>query len=234
MQGKIMGALALAMLAGGVGPFREGEPGTDGSVETAKAVKAKTEYTAVTMTDGRVVQFPGNRQADKTVTIEDGVVSVRIDFRNGKTVSLSSNEVSDETKQMSMGHGMSQKIGDEYSGEKDPEDMFLAAEDMVKRLKAGEWTVPRQTGDSFQGAGIVIKAIMEASGKDAEYVKNFLNGKLEKAKAAGEKLSRKDLYDGFKNPNSRTGAIIERLEREARAKSSKVNADELLTEVGGN
>ena len=43
-----------------------------------------------------------------------------------------------------------------------------------------------------------------------------LQGKLDAAKARGEKLSRQELYNSFRNPATKTGAIIKRLEEEKR------------------
>ena len=72
---------------------------------------------------------------------------------------------------------------------------------------------------------MVIKGLMEASGQTIEKVKAFLQGKLDTATAKGEKLSRQDLYNSFRNPNSEVGKIIERLEREERAKNVKLDAN---------
>ena len=207
--------------------FREGEPGVDGA---GKTPAKKTEYTAVTMKDGRVVNFAGNRQADKS-WLEDKS-GIQIDFRNGESLTLLVAELSEETKLDLLLHGASQKVGDEYSGEKNPDDMFLAADSMAERLRKGEWSVARTAGDSFSGASIVIRAIVEVTGKTVEQVKTFLNGKLEAAKAKDEKLTRADLYASFRNPASKTGVVIQRLEQEERAKGSKLNADDLLAEVG--
>ena len=208
------------------------EQATQATDEAAKAPKKVTEYTEVTMKDGAVVKFAGNRQADKTITVEGDEVTLRINFRSGDFVTLKSSEMPAATQTLAKAHGMSQKVGDEYSGEKKAEDMVLAAESMVERLKQGDWSAPRQAGDSFSGASVVIRAIAEVTGKSVEAVKTFLAGKLEAAKAAGEKLSRSELYASFKNPASKTGAVIERMEREERAKSSKVNADDYLAELG--
>jgi len=53
--------------------------------QVASNAKSKTEYEAVTMSDGRVVNFPGKRRMLKDVVIEGDTPSVRIDFRNGTT-----------------------------------------------------------------------------------------------------------------------------------------------------
>jgi hypothetical protein len=80
---------------------------------------------------------------------------------------------------------------------------------------------------------VVIKALVEASGKTVEEVKKFLDGKLEAAKAKGEKLTRQALYASFRNPTSKVGQIIRRLEEEKAAKNSAVDADAVLGELAG-
>ena len=79
----------------------------------------------------------------------------------------------------------------------------------------------------------LIKAIVEASGKSVEDIKAFLDAKLETAKAKGEKLTRQALYASFRNPTSKVGQIIRRLEEEKAAKSSAVDADAVLGELAG-
>lgn len=199
-----------------------------------KATKAATVYEDVTMTDGRVVKFPGKRNSDKTITIDEaaGTVAVRFDFRNGQTRELSSAELSPATMLRALGHGVAQKAGDEYSGVTEIDDMVLAVDEIFARLRTGDWSVARESGDSTAGASIVIKAIMEATGKPVEFVKTFLQNKLDAAKAKGEKLSRQELYNAFRNPATPTGKIIKRLEEEKLAKATKVSGADLLAEMG--
>lgn len=201
----------------------------------AVSAKSKTEYEKVTMTDGREVSFPGKRQISKEITIdeENQTVSVRFDLRNGETFSIQSTELDSTTALQAMGHGLSQKVGDTVAGVPKIEDITISIEDMVSRLKKGEWSAPREAGDSFAGAGLVVRAVAEATGKTVEYVKAFLNAKLEKAKASGEKLTRNDLYAAFRNPESATGKIIDRLEKEERSKASKIDSSRLLAELNG-
>ena len=194
--------------------------------------KAKTEYTNVTMTDGRTVAFPGKRQMSKEIIKEeDGHVSVRFDFVNGATLSLSSRQLTPEIAQQCFGNGISQKVGDETAGVAKVDDMVLAAEAMIERLIGGDWGKGKVAGDGFSGASVVIRAICEVKGKSVDVVKAFLKKKLDDAKAKGEKLTRADLYNSFRNPESSTGAVIERLEREERAKSAKLSASDLLSEM---
>lgn len=202
--------------------------------QEAKSNKAATVYEDVTMADGRVVKFPGKRQTDKTITIDEaaGTVSVRFDFRNGQTRELSSAELTPATMLRALGHGVAQKAGDEYSGVTEIDDMVIAVDEIFARLRAGDWSVAREAGDSTAGASIVIKAIMEATGKPVEFVKSFLQAKLDAAKAKGEKLSRQELYNAFRNPATPTGKIIKRLEEEKLAKATKVSGADLLAEMG--
>jgi hypothetical protein len=198
-------------------------------VET-KVKRAPTEVTPVEMTDGRIVNFAGKRRLNKEVIVESGNAAVRFDFRNGETRTF---PVSGSGLLIELAcHGASQKIGDETAGLDDLDDMVVAVDDMITRLSAGEWTAPRAaSGDSFAGASVVIRAICEATGKGVQEVKDFLQRKLDTAAAAGQKLSRRALYDSFRNPTSRTGQIIERLEREKKSKASAVDANELLGEL---
>jgi len=206
---------------------------TEATTATPATPKKTTVYTKVKMEDGREVDFAGNRKSDKTILTdsEGKATGVRFDFLNGKTLTLMFSEISEATALYACGHGIAQKAGDEYSGVKEIDDMVLAVEEIFKRLRAGEWAAAREAGDSTAGASIVIRALMEVTGKPIEFIKSFLDGKLEAAKAKGEKLSRQDLYNSFRNPTSKTGIVIKRLEEERLAKTNKVDSDALLGEM---
>ena len=204
-------------------------------------VKKVTERFDVVMEDGRTVSFPGKRQIQKTVDASGDGFSVRFDLRNGKSFVVHMGDLPEATQVRLTAHGVAQKVGDEAAGTEDLDDVALAFEEMLTRLKNGEWGAERQAGDGFSGASVVIKAIVMAK-KEAgqeitvEAVKAFLQKKLEasKAKAAetgGKALTRGDLYSSFRNPNSRTGQIIEQLEREKKAKAAPLNADDLMGEI---
>ena len=215
------------------------------AVEAPK--KAKAEVTMVKMSDGREVGFAGKRRINKETLIDEtkvlvesdgsvlfapGAVSVRMDFRNGATKTFN---LPGKLLAKFAGHGGEQKYGDELAAPADKplseDDMVLAVEELDKQIQSGEWSATRE-GGGFGGASVVILAIMEASGKTIEEVKAFLQKKLDAAKAADQKLSRKELYDSFRNPNSAVGKIVERMEKERLAKDAKVNADDALAELG--
>lgn len=199
--------------------------------EVATSTKrAPTEVEQVTMEDGRTVGFAGKKRLLKEVIIDGSNVQVRFDFRNGQTRTFT---LSQANLYQLAGHGASQKIGDETAGEEDLDDMVIAVDDMIARLERGEWTATRATGDGFSGASVVIKAICEVTGKSVQYVKDFLQSKLDAAKAKGEKLSRAELYASFRNPTTKTGAVIARLEADKKSKVQKVDANDLMAELEG-
>ena len=208
--------------------------------------KKKAEVQTVKMSDGREVGFAGKRKVLKetlideskvivegdTVTLAAGAVSVRVDFRNGETRTY---PLPIKLIPRFSGHGGEQKYGDELASPADKpmseDDMVLALDDLHGRIMQGDWSVVREGGGGVAGASIVVRAIMEASGKGQEEIKAFLQRKLDDAVARNQKLSRKELYDSFRNPNSKVGVIIKRMEDERLAKESKVDADAALAEL---
>lgn len=214
-----------------------------GTNEQGAGKSKKAEVENVTMSDGRVVGFAGKRKLVKetliddarialdgdTVTLAEGAVSVRMDFRNGETRTFAAPA---GLIAQSIGHGLEQKLGDETAGETEVEDMIIAVDDLIGRLSKGEWRVARETG-GFAGASLVVRAIMEASGKSQDEVKAFLQRKLDAEQPDGKKLTRAALYSSFRKPGTKTAAIIERLEKEKLAGGkSAVDADAALEELG--
>ena len=65
------------------------------ATQASKPAKAATVYTDITMEDGRVVKFAGNRKSDKTILTDDAglATGVRFDFVNGKTLSIVFSEI---------------------------------------------------------------------------------------------------------------------------------------------
>jgi hypothetical protein len=203
------------------------------SQETAapstKAKRPAPEVFKIQMTDGRTVEFTGvKKRMDKEVIVREDSVAVRFDFRNGETRQF---EVPANLLLQAAGHGVSQKVGDETAGDEKVEDMVIHVDEMLDRLARGEWLKPRGEGDSFSGASIVIKAVSMASGKTVDEVKKFLAAKLEAAEKAGQKLTRADLYKGFRKPGTKTAEIIKKLEEEQLSAETKTNGDELLAEL---
>jgi hypothetical protein len=203
------------------------------SAQAPKAAKKETVYTDVTYPDGRVAKFPGNRKMQKEYgTDAEGSVFVRFDFVNGVTLTHTI-APSDPLLTSYIGHGAAQKIGDETAGEKDVDDMVIAVEAKIKQLAgdpatgvAGIWNTGGGSGDSFSGASVVLKALVEVTNLSLEKVK----ANIEKKLAETPTLTRNDLYKSFRNPSTKTGQVIARMEQEKAAKNVKIDAD---AEVAG-
>ncbi len=208
--------------------------------------KPKVEVTQVQMKDGRTVGFAGSRKMVKDYLVDAvaGTVEAVIDFRNGESVKLKVDSDLIDSKEgiplllRAAGHGLIQKLGDEAASEKDVDDAYLSVQDLAERLAQGGWSIEREAG-GFSGASVVMLAILEAKqesspGYTMDQVKAGLQAILDadKAKAEAENrkpMTRNALYASFRNPKSKVGQIVKRLEEEKAAKAtSAVNADEAL------
>jgi len=165
--------------------------------------------------DGRSVDFVGKRKMLKETLIgDDGSVAIRIDFRNGETRTFGLNP---DLLLRFAGHGAEQKYGDETAGVDDIDDMVLAVDELHARLEKGEWSTKRE-GGGFAGTSVLLRALVEFSGRSAEQVKEFLSGKSQ-----AEKLALRG--------SAQLKPIVDRLEAEKLSKGSKVNTDDLLASL---
>jgi hypothetical protein len=216
---------------------------SEAQTEAVVAPKSKTEVLAVQMTDGRTVNFAGKRKVNKETLIDEtkfvidgdviqlqaGAVAIRMDFRNGATRTI---PLPLFLLARFAGHGAEQKFGDELAAPADAplseEDMVIAIDDLNATIQSGSWGKGRASGGGgVSGASLVVQAIMEASGKDLETVKAYLQKKLD----ADKDLTRRALYDSFRVAGTKTGIIIKRLEEAKLAKTAKVDADAELSNI---
>lgn len=180
--------------------------------------KVQTQYEAVKMTDGRVVDFPGTKKMLKDSTIDaSGVVSTRLDFRSGETRTFT---IASAMLTKFAAHGAEQKLGDAISGVVDVDDCVQTIDELIVQLNDGKWSSRAEGGSSAAGASVLAKALAEHSGKSMEDVKTFLAGKTPAEKTA------------LRN-TAALRPIIARLEEE-KGKKSNVNADALLGELAGD
>lgn len=194
----------------------EAPPATGGSA----APKKERVVEKVKLQDGREVEFVGKRKLLKDVMIEGSTVKVRFDFRNGETRTF---QVPDSLLLQCAGHGASQKIGDETAGEEDVDDMTIAVDELIARLDKGEWTSKRE-GTGFGGASVLVKALMEVTGKTMEDVKVFLKAQVD----AGTTYQK--LNDAFSEDDT-VGPVIKRIRKE-KAGDTKVDTKGLLGGLG--
>ena len=211
--------LAAAGMAVAMAPA-DGETGPDtGGTATAKPVKKETTINTVTLTDGRIVDFVGKRKLLKASAVTpDGKIQTTLDFVNGETRTFT---IPDALLAKFASHGAEQKLGDEIAGVDDIEDAVMAIDDLIDRLYNGEWGVARDKS-GLAGASILMRALVESTGKTADEIKKFLSDKTAAQKAA-------------LRTNPKIKPIVDRLEAEKAAKSAKkadaVDTDALLNEL---
>ena len=211
----------------------QANPAAEATSTPVKVAKPKKEVvrTPVTMADGRVVEFVGTRKMQKSYTASPSGVVATFDFVNGKSTSITI-APSHPLVPTLIGHGLVQKIGDETATDDDIEDMVLSVEAMIERLSnatsADDWSKQRSAGDSFSGASVVLRALVEVTGLTLEQVK----ANIEKKLAETKDLTRADLYKSFRKPGTKTGIVVARLEAEKAAKNVKIDADAELAAWG--
>lgn len=179
--------------------------------------KVETAVETVTMQDGRLVDFAGKRKLLKeSLESAEGKVQVRLDFRNGETRLFT---LPDNMLAKFAAHGAEQKLGDEIAGLADVDDCVIAIDELIDRLYNGEWGVKRES-NGMAGTSVLVRALVERTGKTVEQIKTFLSGKTQAEKVA------------LRN-NPKVKPIVERIEAEKASKGSKVDTDALLGELEG-
>lgn len=179
--------------------------------------KAEPAVETVTMQDGRIVEFAGKRKLLKeSLQSPEGKVQVRLDFRNGETRLFT---LPDNLLAKFAAHGAEQKLGDEIAGLADVDDCVIAIDELIDRLYNGEWGIKREA-NGMAGTSVLVRALVEHTGKTVEQIKTFLSGKTQAEKVA------------LRN-NPKVKPIVERIEAEKASKGSKVDTDALLGELEG-
>lgn len=195
--------------------------------EGAEAGSSEKPKLKVTMQDGRTVEFPESTKAKKAILYQgqDGKINeeagvpagVRWDFVNGQTRSAMLSEMSSLNARLST-HGLSQKGGDEYAALKDVDDCVEALDDLMGRLKKGEWSEARE-GGALAGISVLAKALVEFTKKSIDEVRIILKTLSPKEKTALRQA-----------PGIRE--IVARIEAD-KAAGTKVDTSALLAKFGG-
>lgn len=181
------------------------------------SAKPETTVETVTLSDGRIVDFAGKRKLLKESSVTaDGKVAVRLDFRNGETRLFT---IPDALLNKFAAHGAEQKLGDEIAGLNDVEDCVLAVDELIDRLYNGEWSVKREA-NGMAGTSVLVRALVEHTGKTVDAIKQFLAGKSQAEKVA------------LRN-NPKIKPIVERIEAEKASKKANVDTDAMLGELEG-
>jgi hypothetical protein len=110
--------------------------------------------------------------------------------------------------------------------EVDIEDMVLEMEKLDESIQAGKWST-RKEGDGMGGTSILIKALLEYSGRTIDQIKAFLKDKDAKFKIA--------LRLDDKKPSKVTGltmaATVKKIEAEKALKGPKVDTSAALGDL---
>lgn len=198
---------------------------------TAEATTKKVEYEVVEMTDGRKVNFPVGKNPDRQRKMlkesifdsEGYYLGTRFDFRNGETRTFNRPAADLKTpdgvylRDQGEGHGWEQKIGDETAGAKSISDMVDAVDECITRLDKGEWYIAG-VGEGAGGTSVLLRALIEFTGKTREVLGPWLKGKTpneKKAMRASKELKH----------------IVERLEAEEASKTAHVDTAALFEEL---
>lgn len=182
---------------------------------TEPKVKAPTQVETVTLSDGRVVDFAGKRKLLKESFVNaEGKVQVRLDFRNGETRLFT---LPDNLLNKFASHGAEQKLGDEIAGLDDTDDCVIAVDELIDRLYNGDWSVKRES-NGMAGTSVLVRALVEHTGKDVAAIKTFLATKSQAEKVA------------LRN-NPKIKPIVDKIEAEKASKKTNVDTEALLGEL---
>lgn len=150
-------------------------------------------------------------------------------FSHGEALTIKPADLSPTIVAQAIMHGLKQKLVDAAAISRNPEtgraasvaDKFDAVKEVYDRLLAGEWNKRREGGAGGSVGGLLFRALcrMYAGKKDAEAIREFLEGKTDAEKAALRK-------------NAKVAAIIEEIRAES-AKPGDANSDDLLADLEG-
>jgi hypothetical protein len=170
----------------------------------------------IVMEDGSVETFGAKKKMLKATNLNgDGSITTQLKFANGRVITF---EMPDSMVKRFAMFGSDQKFGDNIAGLEDIDDCILATETMIERLVAGEWSAKRE-GSGMGGTSILVRALVEHTGKTVDTIKEFLAGKTQ-----AEKLALRN--------NTRIKPIVDRLEAEKVSKKAGVDTDAMLDELG--
>jgi hypothetical protein len=149
--------------------------------------------------------------AKKSVIVEGNeALGARIDFTDGRKVSVMFRDLSQEMVMRLAGHGLLQKLGDSYSSAQGDVDFaFAKASAVAESLLAGDWNM---RGDGMSTD--LATALAEVAGRELEEAIELL-GKMDKEQreALGKRADIK--------------AVMLRLKAERAAAKAEGNTDDL-------
>ena len=177
-----------------------------------------------TATDGpRTTMQPVPAPTKKLPAISADIVegSLILTFATGQCLSANPANLSESIRGEAILHGLKQKLVDAAAITRDTstgrsataQDKYEAVLEVFTRITSenGTWNKVRGEGGGVSGLGLLVRALMQMSGKSREVIEAQLEPKTKEQKAA--------LRD-----NPKVAAIM----AELRAAGSKIDSDELL------
>jgi hypothetical protein len=107
------------------------------------------------------------RTSIATKTVLEDMTGVTIGFKEGEPLTVLLKELGkDIVKHLAL-HGLSQKLGDSYSGEKDIKVARTKAQNVAERLLAGDWRAVREGGGGGRITDLA-QALARITGQEIE------------------------------------------------------------------
>jgi len=103
--------------------------------------------------------------ADKSIA--DDLSGVSIGFVHGETLTVALDSLSEEIVRRLALHGLSQKLGDAYSGEDDPAAALACSKAVAERLAEGDWAKAREGGSGGRISDL-SQALANVTGQPVE------------------------------------------------------------------
>lgn len=93
---------------------------------------------------------------------DESAGKITFEFTDGRTLSMSVSELTDELKTRAAMHGVSQKVGDSYAGAESVDEAYDAANSTIEALKKGEWST-RVAGEGGVRGTMLVEALYRAT-----------------------------------------------------------------------
>ena len=168
------------------------------------------------------------KKCDKQYLLGDGTLSrsvtpeavgMRFAFANGQNVDADPSQFPEGIIKSLILHGLSQKVGDSYSGEPDVEKAIEAAEGILENLQEGRWS-DRREGSGIVRTSILAEAVQRAKPEKYPTIADAV-------KAVGE------WDDDFRKNAAKVGVIAKHME-DIKAERAAARAEKAAKEVDSN
>lgn len=115
-----------------------------------------------------------------SASINDATMVLTLTFKDGRTLDIDALSLNEDIRNAALLHGLKQKLVDAAAIGRDTEtgrsatlsDKYEAVREVYDRITGpvGTWNKIRAAGDGVQSGGLLVRAIMQLSGKAREEV----------------------------------------------------------------